>query len=107
MRNSTCTHAVSRAASMAALTTAALAASAAPVTDCAGLMGAHVEHTQITLAALRPAAAGVPEHCEVVGAINERVSRADGQTYAIKFRLRLPTSWNRPFFYAGGGGTDG
>jgi pimeloyl-ACP methyl ester carboxylesterase len=31
----------------------------------------------------------------------------DGQTYAIKFHLRLPSAWNQRFFYTGGGGTDG
>ena len=107
MRKTSWSYALTRAASIASIMTAALAASAAPVTDCAGLMGVHIEHTQITLAVLRPAAAGVPEHCEVVGAINERESRVDGQTYAIKFHLRLPTSWNQRFFYTGGGATDG
>jgi feruloyl esterase len=87
---------------------AAFAASASPpALDCAALTGAVIADTVITLAVLNPAAGTAPEHCEVVGAINERVSRVDGQTYAIKFRLRLPTDWNRRFFYTGGGGTDG
>lgn len=107
MRNISWSHAVRRAAGVAGLTSAALAASAAPPLDCAGLSGAIVDDTQITLAQLRPAAGAVPEHCEVAGAINARVSGVDGQTYAIKFRLRLPSAWNQRFFYTGGGGTDG
>jgi feruloyl esterase len=47
-----------------------------------------------------------PAHCEVVGAINER-SGINGQQYAIKFRLRLPTAWNGNFFFEGGGGSNG
>jgi feruloyl esterase len=62
--------------------------------------------TRITTAALRPATeaqpapnpvAGptpaLPEHCEVVGQINDRTT-ANGQRYAINFRLRLPREWN-------------
>jgi hypothetical protein len=95
-------------ASLLFLTIIAGAASAStPTLDCAGLAGAVIDDTQITLAALNPATPTSPEHCEVVGAIDQRVSRVDGQTYAIKFRLRLPTSWNQRFFYTGGGGTDG
>lgn len=86
---------------------AAFGASATTVLDCPALASAVIDDTQITLAALRPATATVPEHCEVIGAINQRVSRVDGQTYAIKFHLRLPSAWNQRFFYTGGGGTDG
>jgi hypothetical protein len=85
----------------------ACAVSAAPTFDCAALANAVIDDTQITLAALRAATATVPEHCEVIGAINQRVSPVDGQTYAIKFHLRLPSAWNQRFFYTGGGGTDG
>ena len=79
----------------------------ANVQDCAGLQIAHIRGSTITLAQLNAATASVPEHCEVIGAIDERVSPVDGQTYAIKFHLRLPTEWNGRFFYSGGGGTDG
>jgi hypothetical protein len=48
----------------------------------------------------------LPEHCEVIGAINERTG-ANGQRYAIKFHLRLPASWNGRFFFEGGGGSNG
>jgi hypothetical protein len=75
--------------------------------DCAGLTNAHIHSTTITLAQLNPATATDPEHCEIIGAINERISPVDGQPYAIKFHLRLPTDWNGRFYYSGGGGTDG
>jgi feruloyl esterase len=32
---------------------------------------------------------------------------ADGQHYAIRFHLRLPTQWNGRFFFQGGGGSNG
>jgi poly(3-hydroxybutyrate) depolymerase len=47
-----------------------------------------------------------PEHCEVLGAINERTG-IYSQHYAIKFHLRMPTTWNSRFFFEGGGGTNG
>jgi feruloyl esterase len=56
--------------------------------------------------AFTPATPALPEHCEVVGKMNERIG-ANGQGYAIHFRLRLPTAWNRRFFFQGGGGTNG
>jgi pimeloyl-ACP methyl ester carboxylesterase len=90
-----------------ALACSAFAVPAAAALDCAALAGALIEDTRITLAVLNPATATAPEHCEVTGAINQRVSRVDGQTYVIKFHLRLPSSWNQRFFYTGGGGTDG
>jgi pimeloyl-ACP methyl ester carboxylesterase len=86
---------------------AAFGASATRALDCPALASAVIDDTQITLATLQPATATVPEHCEVTGAINQRVSRVDGQIYAIKFHLRLPSAWNKRFFYTGGGGTDG
>ncbi|OFW15798.1 MAG: hypothetical protein A3H29_15155 [Acidobacteria bacterium RIFCSPLOWO2_02_FULL_67_21] len=48
----------------------------------------------------------LPEHCEVLGKLNERTG-INGQCYAINFRLRLPTAWNGRFFFQGGGGTNG
>jgi hypothetical protein len=69
----------------------------------------------ITAATFQPAASAtstsdaLPEHCEVFGKINERVSSVDGQTYAVKFHLRLPeaSKWNGRFFMMGGGGSNG
>jgi len=48
----------------------------------------------------------MPEHCEVLGQLRQHKG-IDGQTYAIKFRLRLPTDWNGRFFYEGSGGANG
>ena len=80
---------------------------ASPAQACAGLASGSFDDTAITLAQLNSASATLPEHCEVIGAINERVSPIDGQPYAIRFHLRMPTDWNRRFYYSGGGGTDG
>ena len=44
-----------------------------------------------------------PEHCEVIGRINERTGMYS-QRYAIRFHLRLPKDWNEGFFFEGGGG---
>jgi feruloyl esterase len=55
----------------------------------------------------RSATATEPEHCRIDGEINRRTG-TDGQSYAIRFRLRMPTStWNGRFFMGGGGGTNG
>ena len=48
----------------------------------------------------------MPEHCEVVGVMRERTG-SDGQRYAVKFHMRLPTAWNGRFLFQGGGGTNG
>jgi hypothetical protein len=75
--------------------------------------------TRITSATHRPAAAAqpaggpvalanpvLPEHCEVIGQINDRMG-ITGQRFAVNFRLRLPSGWNGRFFFQGGGGTNG
>src|SRR5215813_8551465 len=85
--------------------------------DCAGLLKIETGSlptprtmlTSATVNAARPAQGNVPalpEHCEIMGRINERTG-ANGQQYAIKFHLRLPTAWNGRFFFEGGGGTNG
>jgi len=53
-----------------------------------------------------PLAVAMPAHCELVGRMQARQG-ANGQTYAIKFHLRLPTAWNGRFVFQGGGGSDG
>ncbi|MEC4592275.1 MULTISPECIES: tannase/feruloyl esterase family alpha/beta hydrolase [Nitrospirillum] len=64
----------------------------------------------ITLPPMMPGAPGtpvqLPEHCEVYGVMHERTG-VDGQAYAIRFHVRLPTAWNQGFFFQGGGGTNG
>jgi feruloyl esterase len=93
-------------AGIALLAHAAMAQDAAQ--KCSGLTGTKglpSPSTVITSAALN-AAGAVPEHCEVMGKINERTG-ANNQKYAIKFHLRLPTNWNGRFFFEGGGGSNG
>ena len=51
-------------------------------------------------------AARLPDHCQVLGKINERIG-FNSQSYAIRFHLRLPINWNRGFYFQGGGGTNG
>lgn len=48
----------------------------------------------------------LPQHCEVIGKLNERTG-ASSQQYAIKFHMRLPVAWNSKFFFEGGGGSNG
>lgn len=90
-----------------------LAAQDAP--KCASLSGAKSlpnPATTVTSAKLNPAApaqgnrAAMPEHCEILGQMNDRTG-VNGQKYAIKFHLRLPTNWNGRFFFEGGGGSNG
>ncbi len=53
-----------------------------------------------------PPLPAMPAHCEIIGKMQERIG-ANGQHYAIRFHLRLPTAWNGRFLFQGGGGTDG
>jgi feruloyl esterase len=85
---------------------AASQAQAAPPIVCGALLNRTIEGATITSAQLNAADATHPDHCEVLGKIDERQG-LDGQTYAIKFHLRMPTAWNGRFYYQGGGGTDG
>ena len=68
--------------------------------------------TMITSATLNPPkeargnTPAQPEHCEILGRMDERTG-ANGQRYAIRFHLRLPTKWNGRFFFEGGGGSNG
>ncbi|HWU04535.1 MAG TPA: tannase/feruloyl esterase family alpha/beta hydrolase [Novosphingobium sp.] len=48
----------------------------------------------------------IPAHCEIFGIMHEHKG-VDGQDYAIRFHLRLPTAWNGRFFFQGGGGSNG
>jgi hypothetical protein len=48
----------------------------------------------------------LPAHCEVIGAAQSRGGR-NGQAYAIRFHMRLPTRWNDRFVFEGGGGLNG
>lgn len=81
--------------------------------NCVDLIGFEFDATEITSAELVPAGtltnAGtdVGEHCLVKGAMNERISPVDGQTYAIGFEMRLPAAWSGRYLYQANGGTDG
>src|SRR5262245_10050665 len=60
----------------------------------------------VAAAAATAQAPALPEHCEVIGKIKERIG-FNSQHYAINFHLHLPTVWNGGFFCQGGGGTNG
>lgn len=53
-----------------------------------------------------PVMLALPAHCEVSGLMRPHRG-VDGQDYAIRFRLRLPSTWNGRFLFTGGGGTNG
>jgi hypothetical protein len=83
--------------------------SAAAATKCADLATIDNRVNSATLNPLKAAERNVPalpEHCEVLGKMDERTG-ADGQHYAIRLHLRLPTNWNGRFFFEGGGGSNG
>lgn len=48
----------------------------------------------------------LPPHCDVQGIYGERTG-ADGQSYAVKFHVRLPLNWNQRLLFQGGGGLNG
>lgn len=74
---------------------------------CEALINAGLENTTALQSEVILATESSPTHCSINGNINQRTSPIDGQTYAIKFNLRLPEDWNKRFYYAGGGGSDG
>ncbi len=63
--------------------------------------------TRVAAGTLTLAGQAVPAHCLLSGQMHERVSEIDGQTYAIRFEMRLPINWNGRFFYQANGGLDG
>lgn len=83
-------------------------------TACPALAGAKVEGRLLGLpsgdatlasAQLMPAGsvAGLPEYCQVQGAIAARSAGAD----PIRFQINLPLSWNEKALMVGGGGFNG
>ncbi|MES2258320.1 MAG: tannase/feruloyl esterase family alpha/beta hydrolase [Pseudomonadota bacterium] len=94
---------------------AATPATLASCTDLAAKAG--FANTSIASATLAPAGSvtqtlngvvtAMPEHCVVLGKMNQRTSTVDGKSYAIGFEMRLPTAWNGRFFYQANGGNDG
>ncbi|MGR4868977.1 tannase/feruloyl esterase family alpha/beta hydrolase [Variovorax sp. LARHSF232] len=63
--------------------------------------------TDVGAGALTVGGQAVPAHCQVTGAMFARTSTVDGNSYAIKFEMRLPLAWNGRFFHQGNGGIDG
>ena len=72
----------------------------------------------IASAVLNAATATLPEHCQLQGTIDggragygptpgDSTTASLNQVYAIRWMLRLPSTWNGRFYFAGGGGTNG
>ena len=77
--------------------------------DRAGLPNPTIRFESAVQRPARPAqgnAGALPEHCEVLGLLNERIG-FNSQRYAIRFHMRLPSQWNGRFFFQGGGGSNG
>src|SRR5690242_12852922 len=86
-----------------------VAAKCPGLTALTGLPNATTMINSATLNAPRAAQGNtpaLPEHCEVQGRMNDRTG-VNGQHYAIRFHLRLPSDWNGRFFFEGGGGSNG
>jgi hypothetical protein len=63
--------------------------------------------TRVASGGLTVANQAVGAHCLVTAKLGERVSTVDGQTYAIRFEMRLPQDWNGRYLYQANGGLDG
>jgi feruloyl esterase len=84
-----------------------LAAMCPQLAAASGAAGLPAANTTIASATVVAATGTAPEHCRIDGEINRRTG-IDGQSYAIRFRLRMPTAgWNGRFYMGGGGGTNG
>src|ERR1700730_8607221 len=70
------------------------AAKAATAEDCANLARLVAGNTTITSASLIPAGGTLPEYCRVQGRVDSEIG----------FEVRLPTTWNRKFYFQGGTG---
>ncbi|MGZ3304231.1 MAG: tannase/feruloyl esterase family alpha/beta hydrolase [Asticcacaulis sp.] len=77
---------------------------------CAALSGQQLswpgDRARIVEAHYNAPASGLPAHCDVTGIMHERQGRF-GQSYAIRFHMRLPEAWNGRMVFQGGGGSDG
>lgn len=76
----------------------------AGMTMTAEQIGLPSKGARITSATVVPAAAGLPEHCDVRGAIL-RTDELNG--FDINFRVNLPSQWNEKAMQFGGGGFNG
>ena len=72
---------------------------------CAALASAPSGATTVTSARFVAAGtvAGLPDHCQVQGAIAAQSTGAD----PIRFQINLPSAWNRKALMVGGGGFNG
>jgi feruloyl esterase len=61
---------------------------------------------EITGSKLQEADDKLPKHCLVTGLANQRTG-IDGKSYAIRFEMRLPATWNGRFLHQVNGGNDG
>ncbi|MFT3804310.1 MAG: tannase/feruloyl esterase family alpha/beta hydrolase [Burkholderiaceae bacterium] len=66
-----------------------------------------VDSMRVLTSELVASSGSTPQHCHIIGAMNERTGAVDGKPYAVKFRLRMPTPWNGRYFMQGGGGSNG
>lgn len=84
-------------------------AASAQALDCADIASHDFGIADLVIASAQPEATGdnspVP-HCLVSGHIAERTG-SDGNTYRIRFELRLPDEWNGRFIHQFNGGNDG
>lgn len=80
-----------------------------PVIDCEDLVNFSYPGTVIT-ESFPDDGDDMPAHCVVKGYMNERTGIgffSPEASYAIGFEMRLPTEWNRRYFYQANGGIDG
>src|SRR5712692_6777634 len=72
-------------------------ASAASAEDCANLAKFVGGNTTLTSVSLIPAGGTLPEYCRVQGRVDTEIG----------FEVRLPTTWNRKFYFQGAPGFAG
>lgn len=95
------------AAAPAAPSPQALAAACPALSTPQSVAALPVARAAILSATAVAGTATAPAHCLVDGEINRRTG-IDGQSYAIRFRVRMPIAgWNGRFYMGGGGGTNG
>lgn len=95
---------------LVAMVTTPQAFAASGTSACAQLEGRTLTWTgdKARIVSAKPiaAASGLPAHCDVSGIMHERQGRF-GQSYAIRFHMRLPEKWNERMLFQGGGGSNG
>ncbi len=93
-------------ATLAASTALASGAWASAET-CAAATDLAVEGVTITGAVYAPTGEDAPtDHC-ILSAVMDGRTGTDGKTYALRFEIRLPDTWERRFMHQFNGGNDG